>query len=158
MVFEDVPIEESVVLDRNYPSVSERYFTNYYFVPDDLSKSNSASGCEKSENGKNGSESMNSQGTEEEVDKENSNTSEGDGEKLPSPDKTGHTCIMVHTNKLCLLTLSHHHPVLAEKKQITDVSSWNFVIRLFSVNSVILFSLSFIFLKHTTSHLHEYYS
>lgn len=131
MVFEDVPIEESVVLDRNYPSVSERYFTNYYFVPDDLSKSNSASGCEKSENGKNGSESMNSQGTEEEVDKENSNTSEGDGEKLPSPDKTGHTCIMVHTNKLCLLTLSHHHPVLAEKKQITDVSSWNFVLRLF---------------------------
>lgn len=130
MVFGEVPIEESVVLDHNYPSVSERYFTNYYFIPDDLSKSNSASGYEKSENGKNCTENINSQDTMEEAtpgDKENSDTFEEEKESLPSPDKTGHTCVMVHTNKLCLLTLSHRHPVLAEKKEITDVSSWNFI-------------------------------
>lgn len=56
------------------------------------------------------------------ADKENSDTFEEDKESLPSPDKTGHTCVMVHTNKLCLLTLSHRHPVLAEKKEITDIN------------------------------------
>ncbi|KAK4315715.1 hypothetical protein Pmani_013069 [Petrolisthes manimaculis] len=37
-------------------------------------------------------------------------------------DSSGHVCVMVHTNKLCLVTLSHKHPIIAQHKQITQVS------------------------------------
>jgi len=125
MVSEESPIEESVTLDCNYPSFSERYFTNYYFIPKDLSKPETGGGDEKIVNGKNNSECENPQDNGEEVSQEKENAVESKVDvkaSLPSPDNTGHTCVMVHTNKLCLLTISHRHPVLAEKKEITKIN------------------------------------
>ncbi|XP_050717685.1 uncharacterized protein LOC126999294 [Eriocheir sinensis] len=39
-----------------------------------------------------------------------------------TPDSSGHVCVMVHTNKLCLVTLSPRHPALAPGMEITKVS------------------------------------
>lgn len=38
-----------------------------------------------------------------------------------TPDSSGHVCVMVHTNKLCLVTLSPRHPALAPGMEITKV-------------------------------------
>ncbi|KAK3869873.1 hypothetical protein Pcinc_024852 [Petrolisthes cinctipes] len=37
-------------------------------------------------------------------------------------DSSGHVCVMVHSNKLCLVTLSHKHPIIAQHKEIIQVS------------------------------------
>ena len=38
-----------------------------------------------------------------------------------SLDNSGHVCVMIHTNKICLVTLSPKHPALAPGQEITKV-------------------------------------
>lgn len=127
--FVGVPIEETVELNLEYPSVSERYFTKYYFVPKEKKKIENSNGYDILGNG----------GQNLSADIETTSLNVGIRYTIPSSDESGsakeknerlvsspdnweHTCVMVHTNKLCLITLSHHHPVLARKKKITKIS------------------------------------
>ena len=133
-------IEDTVDLNLQYPSVSERYWTKYYFVPKERKKPGS-NGEEK--------ESTNEGGKETEKGVENAMKEDDDTEKMDvdsnhtekddrlcaagegttehpkmtysSLDSSGHVCVMVHTNKLCLVTLSAKHPALAPGQEITQV-------------------------------------
>ncbi|XP_042222182.1 protein Abitram-like [Homarus americanus] len=125
------PIEETVALDLKYPSVSERYFTKYYFIPKEKKKVENASGnnvlaCEvdqdtASEQSGNESTAL-KENNRRSYPQNNENSSAREERVSSQPDNSGHTCVMVHTNKLCLITLSHRHPVLAEKKEIAQIS------------------------------------
>lgn len=131
MSFVEGHIEETVKLDLNYPSVSERYFTKYYFVPKEKKKIENFNGKDILGNGDQDStvEENSTETAELNVNigaitpsgHENGLAKKNSERVVSSPDSSGHTCVMVHTNKLCLITLSHRHPVLARKKKITEV-------------------------------------
>lgn len=175
-------IEDTVDLNLKYPSVSERYWTKYYFIPKDKRKKGGDEekglggdgdgdgvkrcgglekgeegnvdmgvlkrdeGTEKEENGrgekkgqeteKNGSEAelMEVEYTNTEAKKDDSSPDDesslslmsqqeeaGETKQHKRPDSSGHVCVMVHTNKLCLVTLSPKHPALAPGMEITEV-------------------------------------
>lgn len=135
------PIEESVEMTRTYPSVTERYFTKYYYIPKEKKKpessvDNGSQNCFIKEGNVKEEDESNCEGVqhpdieddvdEEDVIKYNPVNSENETKKrygVRSPlNSSGHTCVMVHTNKLCLVTLSHNHPILAQKKEVTQVS------------------------------------
>lgn len=185
-------IEDTVDLNLKYPSVSERYWTKFYFIPKDKRRQGGNEkgpredtgdggggvvamrdeGSEKGEDGngvgvlkgdggiekeenslkkednggrenKNGTEAeKNGRGTEKmDIDYTNTEITEAGDDKSPEddsslslgsqqegeagkrkrPDSTGHVCVMVHTNKLCLVTLSPKHPAMAPGMEITEV-------------------------------------
>lgn len=123
------PIEETVVLDLKYPSVSKRYFTKYYFIPKERKKvenvSNLSNVDQDSPDELSNTETnpLNVNSEETSFQSHEYGFAKLNEEQISSnPDSSGHTCVMVHTNKLCLITLSHVHPILAEKKEITEVS------------------------------------
>lgn len=127
------PIEKTVELNLEYPSVSERYFTKYYFIPKERKKAENCSGSNGTTN-----EADHSSCVEEDtaeivsvnVSSESSSPPIQEEKKdrvkyqktSAKHDSSGHTCVMVHTNKLCLVTLSHQHPILVEKKEVVEVS------------------------------------
>lgn len=147
-------IEDTVDLDVNYPSVTERYWTKYYFIPKEKRKpgSNGDETETRTADGETeeGSESIvkgdgeetvekmdiESSCVEEEKDDKTTEAPREDGRLSPKqegvvgngrtasygPDSSGHVCVMVHTNKLCLVTLSPKHPALAPGQEITQVS------------------------------------
>ncbi|XP_066940305.1 protein Abitram-like isoform X1 [Macrobrachium rosenbergii] len=109
----ELPIEKTVELDRNYPRVSDRYFSEYYFVPAEKNKEgNGDEKCEKS--------------TEDTMKEDETTEDQPINGGRNGEDNTfqndNHTCVLIHSNKLCLITLSHHHPVLSEKKDIVKVN------------------------------------
>ena len=120
---DEIPIEETVKLDRNYPRVSERYFTEYYFIPNEKSKS----GCNENGSDDKGSENCHSENSTLDDDAEVATKEHAISEEKNKDDDSSlkdgleHTCVLMHSNKLCLLTLSHYHPVLAERKEIAKV-------------------------------------
>ncbi|XP_064091271.1 protein Abitram-like [Macrobrachium nipponense] len=109
----ELPIEKTVELDRNYPRVSDRYFSEYYFMP--AEKNKEGNGDEKFE-----------KSTEDTVKEDESTEDQPINGGRNGEDGTfqndNHTCVLIHSNKLCLITLSHHHPVLSEKKDIVKVN------------------------------------
>lgn len=129
------PIEETVELNLEYPSVSERYFTKYYFIPKERKK------AETSSNGSNGVANETEQSSSAEPEKGTKDEDSRNAmDERSSPliqeekkervkfkkasaqhDSSGHTCVMVHSNKLCLVTMSHQHPVIGEKKEVVEV-------------------------------------
>ncbi|XP_063848749.1 protein Abitram-like [Scylla paramamosain] len=135
-------IEDTVDLNLQYPSVSERYWTKYYFIPKERKKPGS-SGEEKGSMNEGTGETekgmenvMKEDDETEKMDVDSNHTEEKDDRLcLPregtaehpkmtysSLDSSGHVCVMVHTNKLCLVTLSDRHPALAPGQEITQVS------------------------------------
>lgn len=131
MDFVEPPIEETIELNRNYPRVFERYFTEYYYIP---TENNKLEPCkEDNSDGK-----VNEKPSSEKVLINDNSMVEGEGggddggvasEKneeetvsIPPDDNLDHTCVLVHSNKLCLLTISHHHPILSKRKEITKIN------------------------------------
>lgn len=127
--FVEGSIEETVMLDLKYPSVSERYFTKYYFIPKERKRIENCNILINDEDQDSSAENSNNETDSNVIIEEkglhrhqSGSLNLGEEQVSSSPDSSGHTCVMVHTNKLCLITLSHRHPVLAEKKEITEVS------------------------------------
>lgn len=99
-----LPIEQSVELNLQYPSVSDRYFTYHYYIP-------------------------NNSGT-----KVKSNTHANSVEKIKESLKNNQTLdfcpkgedslIMMHSNQICVITLSPKHPIFLQEKSITKVCIW----------------------------------
>ncbi|XP_045126778.1 protein Abitram-like [Portunus trituberculatus] len=116
-------IEDTVDLNLQYPSVSERYWTKYYFIPKEKKKPGT-NGEEKGSTREGGGETekMMEKGWRTRV--VSSRGGHGRTPKMTysSLDSSGHVCVMVHTNKLCLVTLSARHPALAPGQEITQVS------------------------------------
>ncbi|CAL4075961.1 unnamed protein product, partial [Meganyctiphanes norvegica] len=94
------PIEESVELDVNYPTVSERYYTHYYHIP-------------KQKESKCHNEAYM---TSEEVEAKLSSAQPLDSKELSRNGED--TCVMMHSNRLCLIGLSDKHPIITKSKTI----------------------------------------
>ncbi|MPC39255.1 Protein Simiate [Portunus trituberculatus] len=134
-------IEDTVDLNLQYPSVSERYWTKYYFIPKEKKKpgtNGEEKGSTKEGGGEmeKGMENAMKEDDTEKMDVDLNHREEKDDRLCPagegtaghskmtysSLDSSGHVCVMVHTNKLCLVTLSARHPALAPGQEITQVS------------------------------------
>jgi len=98
------PIEESVELDVNYPTVSERYYTHYYHIP-------------KQKESKCHNEAYM---TSEEVEAKLSSAQPLDSKELSRNGED--TCVMMHSNRLCLIGLSDKHPIITKSKTIAKVN------------------------------------
>jgi len=99
------PIEESVELDVNYPTVSERYYTHYFHIP-------------KQKEVKCRNEAYMT--TEEVEAKLVSATQTLDSKELSRNGED--TCVMMHSNRLCLIGLSYKHPIITNNKTIVKVN------------------------------------
>lgn len=153
-----VCIEESVTLDANLPSVGERYFTHYYYVPkNQLRRVPVTSDPFISESLQTTEPSINLSLDEKEClsevpykkiklseqDAEMVDTKEITSENMCPPNANclikgaseqvqsvpiGYTVtgceslVMVHSNKLCLVSLSPHHPVVRLGLTVTKVT------------------------------------
>ncbi|KAK7079125.1 hypothetical protein SK128_014248 [Halocaridina rubra] len=109
MQFVEPSIEETVDLNCDYPRVSERYFTEYFYVPSEKHKLEDRTKSEVS-----------SAESNESVKKLSLDSVACDDKG--SKDSFEHTCVLVHSNKLCLLSISHYHPIITGKKEVTKIS------------------------------------
>ncbi|XP_068236531.1 protein Abitram [Palaemon carinicauda] len=109
----ELPIEKTIELDRNYPRVSERYFSEYFFIPTEKNKEGNGDGK--------GEKSVEDDRPKEDESTEDQCVDGGRNGDDNTFQDNNHTCVLIHSNKLCLLTLSHHHPVLSEKKNIVKI-------------------------------------
>ncbi|XP_076055861.1 protein Abitram-like isoform X1 [Oratosquilla oratoria] len=124
MGIQDIPIEKSVELTINYPRVSDRYFTKYYAVP-------------KAKINQEGKEGENCLVKEEKTNNPDEKASSSEGERTSkstdqeiqsskscvySENRAADVCIMMHSNRLCVVTVSHLHPIIADGKIVTKVN------------------------------------
>jgi len=98
------PIEQSVELDVNYPTVSERYYTHYFHIP-------------KQKEVKCRNEAYM---TSEEVESKLIPTQTLESKELSRNGED--TCVMMHSNRLCLIGLSYKHPIITNNKTIAKVN------------------------------------
>jgi len=98
------PIEQSVELDVNYPTVSERYYTHYFHIP-------------KQKELKCRNEAVM---TTEEMEAKLITAQPIDSKELSRNGED--TCVMMHSNRLCLIGLSYNHPVIRQNKSISKVN------------------------------------
>lgn len=132
----DIPIEESVTLDNSYPHFSERYFTNFYFIPNrpksvDISIKcghNVSENEEKSEIDTNMCEEVLESNVEDKKKfpvnprkKAKYQKREEEEESMAQFDSSGHTLVKLHSNKLCLVYVSHLHPIRRDNKKVIKV-------------------------------------
>ena len=95
-----LPIEKSVETTNNYPTVTERYFTKYYFVPQ-----------KKYPNG-----------NVETLSDIDNRVIQSKNDKHKEKDMIDEaTCVMMHSNKLCVIVLPNKHPILKYQKKIKKV-------------------------------------
>lgn len=98
------PIEQSVELDVNYPTVSERYYTHYFHIP-------------KQKEVRCRNEAVM---TSEEVEAKLITAPPLDSKELSRSGED--TCVMMHSNRLCLIGLSYNHPIIKQNKTISKVN------------------------------------
>jgi len=98
------PIEQSVELDVNYPTVSERYYTHYFHIPKQKEVKCRNEDCM----------------TSEEVESKLIPTQTLESKELSRNGED--TCVMMHSNRLCLIGLSYKHPIITNNKTIAKVN------------------------------------
>jgi len=118
-------IEDSVELDLNYPSVKDRYFKHYYYIPKNQVIKSSEAVVDKdlsSDINEPSSKKLKlNDGLQQSVkhESEESQSEKGDEKQFKV---TGlETLVMTHSNKLCLVSLSPHHPVVRNQMEISKV-------------------------------------
>ena len=97
MDLKELPIEKSIELNLEFPSVSERYFTPYYFIPKKQQMKNRVL-----------SDVNNIVVSEPGQTEQKRNISED-------------TCVLMHSNRLCVITLSYKHPIIQLRKTVIKV-------------------------------------
>ncbi|KAB7496408.1 Protein Simiate [Armadillidium nasatum] len=108
MGLECLPIEKTVELNLNFPSVSERYYSHHYFVPKNSKKKTFVKP-------KNSASSLKS------VDNKFSKEENAETEVVNWLPNGKDTCIMIHSNRICVVCIPPNHPITKYRKTVTKV-------------------------------------
>ena len=127
-------IENSVMLDTNYPLVKDRYFTHYYYIPKkQIVKENTSPPPQEDNHDINTLNSPLSKKAKIEAKAvvENDAMEIEDNSKEVIEDNYSEvdynisgeeTLVMIHSNKLCVVSLSPYHPLVRNNIPIVKVT------------------------------------